>query len=48
MMKEVCDILSYNYKHIEFIDKKVDLGFDCPLDLHCDYTTDVIMAAFGC
>ena len=47
MMKEVCDILSYNYKHIEFIDKKVDLGFDCPLDLHCDYTTDVIMAAFG-
>ena len=46
-MKEVCDILSYNYKHIEFIDKKVDLGFDCPLDLHCDYTTDVIMAAFG-
>ena len=47
MMKEVSDILSYNYKHIEFIDKKVDLGFDCPLDLHCDYTTDVIMAAFG-
>ena len=46
-MKEVSDILSYNYKHIEFIDKKVDLGFDCPLDLHCDYTTDVIMAAFG-
>ena len=34
-------------KHIEFIDKKVNLGFDCPLDLHCDYTTDVIMAAFG-
>ena len=28
MMKEVSDILSYNYKHIEFIDKKVDLGFD--------------------
>ena len=26
MMKEVRDILSYNYKHIEFIDKKVDLG----------------------
>ena len=44
MMKEVCDILSYNYKHIGFIDKKV-VSFDCPLDLHCDYTTDVIMAA---
>ena len=23
MMKEVCDILSYNYKHIEFVDKKL-------------------------
>ena len=47
MMKEVCDILTYNYKHLEFIDKKVDLGFECPLDLHCDYSTDAIMAAFG-
>lgn len=47
MMKEVCEILTYNYKHLEFVDKKVDLGYECPLDLHCDYTTDVIMAAFG-
>ena len=47
MMNEVCDILDYNYKHLDFIDKKVDLGYDCPLDLHCDYSTDVIMCAFG-
>ena len=47
MMKEVCDILTYNYKHLEFVDKKVELGYECPLDLHCDYSTDVIMAAFG-
>lgn len=47
LMGEVCDILSYNYKHLEFVDKKVDLGFEYPLDLHCDYTTAVIMAAFG-
>ena len=47
MMKEVCEILTYNYKHLEFVDKKVDLGYECPLDLHCDYSTDVIMAAFG-
>ena len=47
MMNEVCDILTYNYKHLEFVDKKVDLGYECPLDLHCAYTTDVIMAAFG-
>lgn len=47
MMKEVCSILEYNYKNIDFIDKKIDLGYDCPLDLHCNYSTDLIMAAFG-
>lgn len=47
MMKEACDILNYNYKHLEFVDKKVNLGFECPLDLHCDYSSDAIMAAFG-
>lgn len=47
MMEEVCSILEYNYDNIDFIDKKVDLGYDCPLDLHCDYSRDLIMAAFG-
>lgn len=47
MIKEVCDILNYNYNHLNFIDKNVELGFTCPLDLHCDYTRDAIMAAFG-
>ena len=32
-----------------FVDKPVDLGFDCPLDLHCTctYTRDEVMAAVG-
>ena len=47
MMKEVVEILKYNYNNIEFVDKKLDLGFDCPLDLHCDYTTEMILTAFG-
>ena len=47
MMNEACEILKYNFDHLNFVDKKVNLGFDCPLDLHCDYSTDVIMAAFG-
>lgn len=47
MMKEVCEILTYNYNNIEFVDKKVDLGFPCPLDLHCDYSTEMILTAFG-
>ena len=47
MIEEVWEILSYNYNHINFVDKELDLGFTCPLDLHCDYSRDTIMAAFG-
>ena len=45
MMSEVKEILSYNYHHLSFVDKKVELDFNCPLDLHCEYTRDQIMAA---
>ena len=47
MMEEVIQILAYRYSHIEFLDKEIDLGFECPLDLHCEYSRDQIMAAFG-
>ncbi|MBL4934253.1 DUF3427 domain-containing protein [Clostridium sp. YIM B02515] len=47
LMKEALEILQYNYLHIDFVDKQVDLGFQCPLDLHCSYSVDQIMAAFG-
>lgn len=47
LMDEVCQILNYNYNNLNFIEKNVDLGYPCPLDLHCDYTRDQIMAAFG-
>lgn len=45
MMEEVIEILQYNYLHIDFVDLHVDLGFVYPLDLHCVYSTDQIMAA---
>lgn len=47
LMEEALEILQYNYLHIDFIDKQVDLGFECPLDLHCSYSVGQIMAAFG-
>ena len=47
MMNEVCEILSYNFNNLSFLDENVDLGFNCPLDLHCDYSRDLVMAAFG-
>lgn len=40
MHSELMELLSYQYDHIDFIDEPVDLGFDCPLDLHCTYTRD--------
>ena len=46
MLAEMMDILCYNYDRIDFVDEQVDLGFDCPLDLHCTYTRDQILVAF--
>ena len=42
---ELLELLQYNYEHIDFIDERVDLGFDCPLDLYCNYTRDQILVA---
>jgi hypothetical protein len=40
MLAELVELLRYQYDRIDFIDEPVDLGFDCPLDLHCTYTRD--------
>ena len=45
MLGELDELLKYRYEQIDFIDKSVDLGFDCPLDLHCSYTRDQILVA---
>ncbi len=42
---ELIEILQYNYDNIDFIDEAVNLGFACPLDLHCTYTRDQILVA---
>lgn len=45
MLSELIALLEYNYNHIDFIDAPVDLGFACPLDLHCTYTRDQLLVA---
>ncbi|MCP1110495.1 DUF3427 domain-containing protein [Ohessyouella blattaphilus] len=45
MLDELIELLKYQYEHIDFIDKPVDLGFECPLDLHCTYTRDQLLVA---
>lgn len=45
MLKELLDLLKYQFDHIDFIDSTTDLGFDCPLDVHCTYTQRQLLAA---
>lgn len=45
MLAEILEVLRYNFDKIDFMDEQVDLGFDCPLDLHCTYTRDQILVA---
>ncbi|MDD6348046.1 MAG: DUF3427 domain-containing protein [Lachnospiraceae bacterium] len=45
MMRELRELLEWNLERIDFIDRPVDLGFECPLDLHCTYTRDQILVA---
>ncbi|HRZ27108.1 MAG TPA: DUF3427 domain-containing protein [Spirochaetota bacterium] len=47
MFNELIQLLEYRYEKIDFIDEKVDLGFDCPLDLYCTYSRDQLLSAVG-
>lgn len=45
LLQELIELLQYRFDTIGFIDEPVDLGFDCPLDLHCTYTRDQLLVA---
>ena len=45
LLGELLDLLRYRYEQIDFIDEPAELGFDCPLDLHCTYTRDQLLVA---
>ena len=45
LLGELMDLLRYKYSQIDFIDAPVDVGFDCPLDLHCTYSRDQLLVA---
>ena len=44
-MEEIISLLKYRFSRIDFVDEPVDVGFDCPLDLHCSYTRDQVLTA---
>ncbi len=45
LLSELIELLHYQYDRIDFIDQPVNIGFDCPLDLHCTYTRDQLLVA---
>ena len=45
LLGEMKDLLRYQYDSIDFVDKELDFGFECPIDLHCTYSRDQILAA---
>ncbi len=45
LLADVIELLQYSYNKIDIIDEPVDVGFDCPLDVHCTYTRDQILVA---
>jgi len=45
MIRELITLLQYQFDHIDFIDSSTDLGFDCPLDVHCTYSQRQLLTA---
>ena len=45
MVNELQELLRYQFNHIDFIDSATDLGFECPLDVHCTYSQRQLLAA---
>lgn len=43
--QELIDLLYYRLSKIDLVNESVDLGFDCPLDVHCTYTRDQLLTA---
>lgn len=45
--EEVIEILKFNLSQIDFVDKRNEFPYACPLDLHCKYSMDQVLGAFG-
>lgn len=45
LLEELMALLRLRFEAIDFIDRPIEIGFDCPLDVHCTYTRDQILVA---
>ncbi|WP_330399402.1 DEAD/DEAH box helicase [Agathobacter ruminis] len=44
---EILQILRYNLKHIDFVPRENSYQYECPLEVHCNYNSRQILAAYG-
>ena len=44
---ELLEILDYLYEHTDLVTSKPSLPYDCPLELHANYTRDEVLTALG-
>ncbi len=47
MYDEIMELLRYNKDKISVVERPLETGSNCPLNVHCTYTRDQIMAALG-
>lgn len=47
LCEEIIEILTYQYEHISFVDNHQQMNIDSPLDVHCTYTSNQILAGLG-
>jgi len=46
LLNEIISILKYNLENIDFIERKLELNYPCPLKLHSRYSLAEVLAAF--
>ena len=47
LFNEMMEIIEYKLSRTDIVDFDIDLGFECPLELHCNYTRDQILVSLG-
>ena len=47
LFNEMMEIMEYQLSRTDIVDFDIDLGYECPLELHCNYTRDQVLVSLG-
>ncbi len=45
LLAEIKALVEYRLEHLDFVEKEIDFGFHCPIDLHCTHSRDQLLVA---